>query len=142
MHDHARLMANTILISVFPTVVAAGQAYLVGRHMTVWQHRRQMVADAMTQMLQALSTAAQYMGNPDPTQTLTALALMTQAKAAVTIYGSPRLVAALAGFQRAGLQLTDSSGITTFLEVLIQARREAGLRPIDRDDLLLLVIGR
>lgn len=107
--------------------------------------RRERATQKQTLKIKAYTDylqAAAALSNKDITKHGEARTLLTDARLRILIYGSLKVIANIAAFDRTGSDLTSPEGMKTFLPI-ISSMREGDLKDkIKKEDMIRILFGR
>jgi len=134
-------MNQSILLAVLPLIgVGLGaflQSFLQLKKERVRQNQNLKIK-AYTDYLQAASV----LSNGDVTKHVEARTLLTDARLRILIYGSVKVIANIASFDRTGSNLITPEGMTAFLPVISSMREDGSKGQVKKEDMIQILFRR
>lgn len=114
----------TLLLPVIGIIVGASLQYFFSKS---GERRKQLEALKTQAYVDYLRSAAQigHLGRSDSSKRIEIMAALADAKTRICIYGSAKVIAALASFEKAGPDLNSLNSREKFLAVCIEMRHQS-----------------
>jgi hypothetical protein len=117
-------------------VLGAGLQHFLSRSAKKAEHTAQMQAKAYTDYLRAVAQSSHLGSDADLRE---AHLNAADAKSRISVYGSGRVVSALANFERTGARINDDPGEEAFLTLVNEMRPDN--QNTTREDLKIVLFG-
>jgi len=134
-------MNQTLLLAVLPLAgVGLGaflQSFLQLRKERVTQQQALKIK-AYTDYLQAVSV----LSNIDLPKHVEARTLLTDARLRILIYGSAKVIANIAAFDRTGSIVSTPEGMNTFLPIISSMREDGAKEKVKKEDMIQILFRR
>ena len=131
------------LVGIVGVILGAGIQYVFTSRVENKKHFQQLRTSAYVDFLKSTAGTAISQKKQDPEGETAAIALMTDAKSRIAIYGSPEVAAAVADFFRHHGALTTPESFAAFVDIVAVMRADTPNvdATVSRSDIGQLVVG-
>lgn len=128
------------VFSLLGMVIGASLQYIFTRHLEDQRHRRDLRAGAYMDYLRSVAELSNLTSNAKQSHISDIRMRIADAKARISLYGSPKSITAFAAFERLGAAMKTEEQRSSFIEMLHAMREDSGSKALLKTEELELVV--